>query len=113
MNFETQSDNRNILSNDAMSRKWYGSSTIKCSNLGNFYIIKVTADIQSSFGIGLNNFELKYLKNGSWQHIANGYDIENDILKDFPMTDYDNIDKAYDGWLTLCKNYILNIEYGL
>ena len=113
MQFETQTTKRTILSKDAFNRKWLGSTTIKVSNLGNFYIIKVILNIQSFIGIDLGDFKLAYLKNGEWKTIANGYDIDNNILEEFRKLNYDNLNEVYNIWILLCKEYILNIRQGL
>jgi len=113
MQFKTLSSKKTIKSKDSFSRKWSASTTVRAVNLGNAYIIKVKANINSSFGITLENFELMYLKDGKWLQIANGYDIDNDIMDKFKMGTYDSIELAYEQWFDLCIDYVIKIEDGL
>ena len=112
MHFTKISDKRVILSDDHFNKKWSGSSTLSAVNLGKSYTIKCSLKIHQSVGISLDDFELKYLKNGSWSNIANGYDINNIIMEDIKSS-YDSFEFAFDEWISICKKYIVEIEDGL
>ena len=113
MQFKKLSEKKTIRSKDSFNLKWTGRATIKATNLGNAYIIKVLTTIDSSFGIILGNFELHYLKEGKWMQLANGFDIDNDIMDKFKMHTYDSIELAYEHWFNLCIDYVKDIEDGL
>ena len=113
MQFKKLSEKRTVRSKDSFNIKWRGRATVKATNLGKSYIVKVLVTIDSSFGISLGNFELYYLKDGKWLQIADGYDIDNDIIGKYKMHNYDSVELAYEHWFNLCIDYVKDIEEGL
>jgi len=113
MQFKKLSEKKTIRSKDSFNLKWTGSATLRATNLGNSYIIKVLTVINSSSGINLGNFGIYYLKKGTWRYLADGYDINNDIMDKYKMHTYDSIELAYEHWFNLCIDYVKDIEDGL
>ena len=113
MEFKTISEVRTIRSKDSFNRKWTGKIMLKASTAHNSYILKCVAKIDSSFGIGPDNFTLKYLNGGEWLRIADATDIENALFEDHDMNNYDSINEAFDSWVAVCLKYVPKIVIGL
>ena len=100
-------------SNDSMTRKWVGSRTTKYTDiLDKVLIFKTDTDINSSFGISLNNYTLSLLTQNGWKQLATGFNIECDIYQ-FDLTDIKGIEMSFEYWDKISKKYFVEISGGL